>query len=520
MRYLVTGKEMKLLDKNTSNHFHVPELVLMEQAAMHFVRELCRGIIEEKENKKEIKKGIIFCGLGNNGADGVAIARLLQERGITAEICMMKDVLDGKHRVSESFAVQESIYRAYNYPTVSSMEDACQTDYDFVIDALFGIGLSRNLEEPYLSIIEQINKIPAIKIAVDMPSGINADNGQVMGAAIKCDHTITFSFEKAGQYLWPGCDYAGKTHVVDMGITERSWLEKKPHLAYLEQKDLCNLPKRPSHSNKGTFGKLLIIAGSKEMSGAAVFAARAAYRSGVGLVKVFTCEENRAVIQSLVPEALLATYNGKLEKENLIEQIQWADAIVIGPGIGCGKIAREMVELVRSAASVPVVWDADALNILSEDINRLLLPHTEFVMTPHLGEFSRLTKYAVSWIQNHLVDSAVDFARTYDVICVLKDFHTVTADPYGLSFLNLSGNNGMATGGSGDVLSGMIGAFLAQGMKGQEAAAYAVFIHGLAGDRARTHTGCHGMMASDVIEALNEIWEGIDNVEQQSLCRD
>ena len=507
MKYLVTGKEMKLLDQNTTCCFHVPELVLMEQAAMYFVWKLC-DVIEQIENKK----GIVFCGLGNNGADGLAIARLLNERGISTDVCKVNDLLQTKGTVSESYSVQEEIYMSYKYPVVHNMQQVRNTHYDFVIDAIFGIGLSRSLSEEYCEIIGQINEISAVKVAVDMPSGVNSDNGQVMGAAICCDMTITFSFEKLGQYLWPGYDYAGKTHVVSMGITEKSWLDKKPLLAYLEKSDLQLLPKRPAHSNKGTFGKVLVIAGSENMAGAAIFAAKAAYCCGAGLVKVFTCAANREIVQVSVPEALLSTYNNKFEKELLMEDMKWADAIVIGPGIGCGKIAKEMVELVRSMAAVPVVWDADALNIIAQDTTKLLLPHTEYVFTPHLGEFSRLTNQSIAWIQNHLIESAVDFSRTYDVICVLKDFHTVTANPYGLSYLNLSGNNGMATGGSGDVLSGMIAALLAQGMKGQEASAYGVYLHGLAGDYAKEQAGCHGMMASDIINALKDIWKGIDNV--------
>lgn len=509
MRYLVTGKEMKLLDQNTSSHFNVPELVLMEQAAMHFVWKLC-SVFKETEHKK----AIVFCGVGNNGADGIAIARLLNERGISTQICKIKDSLKEKCATSKSFQVQESIYHAYNYPVLNNMEQAVNENYDFVIDAVFGIGLSRNLNAEYIKILECINQIKGLKIAVDMPSGINSDNGQIMGAAVKCDYTITFSFEKLGQYLWPGNEYAGKTMVVDMGITEKSWLEKKPMTAYLEEKDLDKLPKRTAHSNKGTYGKVLIVAGSQNMAGAAIFAAKAAYRSGAGLVKLFTNETNRTIIQTSVPEAILSTYDNKLNKEQFIQDIQWADAIVVGPGISCSKNAKEIVELVRATASVPVVWDADALNIISEQTNKLMLPHTEYIMTPHLGEFSRLTGNSISWIQNHLLETAIDFARTYDVICVLKDFHSVIANPYGLSYLNLSGNNGMATGGSGDVLSGIIGAFLAQGMKGSSAAAYGVFIHGLAGDAARKNMGTHAMMAGDIIEALKDVWKGIDHAEQ------
>ncbi len=499
---------MKLLDQNTSSYFQVPELVLMEQAAMHFVWKLC-----DIFNENELKKGIVFCGLGNNGADGIAIARLLNERGISTQICKINDILQSKGETSKSFQVQESIFAAYNYPICTSMQEAKIQNYDFMIDAVFGIGISRNLNQEYMDIIEDINQISALKIAVDMPSGVNSDNGQIMGAAVRCDHTITFSFKKMGQLLWPGCEYAGETHVVETGITYRSWLDKKPSFAYLEEADLQNLPVRPAHSNKGTFGKLLVIAGSTNMAGAACLVAKAAYRCGTGLVKVFTTEENRTIIQTEVPEAILSTYGTKLNKDDLIEAMQWADAIVIGPGLGCSSQAAQIVEIVQKNASVPVVWDADALNILSKNISTLLLPHTEYIMTPHLGEFARLTDNTVSWIQGHLIETAVDFARIYDVICVLKDFRTVTTTPFGLNFLNLSGNNGMATGGSGDVLTGIIGAFLAQGMKGMDAAAYGVFIHGLSGNIARNMMGTHAMMAGDLIEALKEVWKGIDHAE-------
>ncbi|MBQ2902198.1 MAG: NAD(P)H-hydrate dehydratase [Agathobacter sp.] len=512
MKYLVTGKEMKLLDQNTSNYFKVPELVLMEQAAMHFVWRLCD--VFKETIKKENPKGIVFCGTGNNGADGFAIARLLNQKGIYTEACEVNVLLKEKSDTSVSNQMQKEIYQAHRYPIIEGFKpEGFDEEYDFIIDAIFGIGLSRPLNQAYMGLIEMINHIKGMKIAVDIPSGINADDGQIMGAVLKCDHTITFSFGKLGQYLWPGCEYAGTVHVVDMGITEASWLERKPSMASLEKADLSFLPKRPAHSNKGTFGKLLVIAGSVNMAGAAIFVAKAAYRCGVGLVKVFTREENRGIIQETLPEALVSTYTEALKEEQLIAEINWADAVVVGPGIGMSKNAKELVRIVQMAASVPVVWDADALNILAEKPESLLLPHTEYIMTPHLGEFSRLTNNSVAWIQNHLVDSAIDFARTYDVLCVLKDFRTVVANPYGLSYLNLAGNNGMATGGSGDVLAGIIGALLAQGQKGIDAAAFGTFIHGLAGDYAREKMGTHSMMASDIIESLKDVWKGIDYAE-------
>lgn len=502
---------MKLLDQNTSNYFKVPELVLMEQAAMHFVWRLC-DVFNETISKGDTK-GIVFCGLGNNGADGIAIARLLNERGIDTTVCKVNDLLPEKGTTSTSYQVQEEIYEMYQYPTQNDISKILNEEYDFVIDAVFGIGLSRPLNDAYMYIIQLMQDTKGVKVAVDMPSGVNSDNGQVMGAALKCDYTITFSFGKLGQYVWPGCEYAGMVFVEDIGITEASWLDKKPAMAVLEKKDLALLPKRPMHSNKGTFGKLLVIAGSANMAGAAIFTAKAAYRCGVGLVKVYTQEANRVIVQGSIPEALLSTYDKDINKEQLIADLQWADAVVIGPGLGQSELAHELVKTVREAAAVPVVWDADALNILSEHTEELLLPHTEYILTPHLGEFSRLVNKSVFWIQNHLVESAIDFARNYDVICTLKDFRTVSASPYGMSYLNLSGNNGMATGGSGDVLAGIIGALLVQGFKGIEASAFGVYIHGLAGDAARAKMGTHAVMASDIIEGLKEVWKGIDYAE-------
>ena len=488
---------MKLLDQNTSTNFKVPQLVLMEQAAMCFVRELLLLV-------PDLKKAIIFCGKGNNGADGLAIARLLYQKGISATVCCVKDLEADTPQCTKEFLVQEEICNAYGIPRKTALNEI-EDSYDVVIDAVFGIGLSRNLSPFYCDFFNKMNQIKAIRVAVDMASGIDADTGQVMGAAVKCDYTITFSFEKLGQYIWPGSDYSGNVICTPMGITEESWLSMKPQTAYLERTDLDRLPKRPEHSNKGTFGKLLVIAGSYNMAGAAVLCAKAAYRAGVGLVKVFTSEENRTIIQGAVPEAVLCTYGKKIDEEELINQLKWADAVVIGPGIGTENTGKKLVDIVLSNVNVPLVVDADALNIIAENVNRLILPHTDMIVTPHLGEMARLTNTTVSWIQNHIVESAVSFAGQYNVTCVLKDFHTITAGAYGISYVNLTGNNGMATAGSGDVLSGIIGALLARGIDSENAAAFGVLIHGMAGDHAVKTTGTAGMMAGDIIKGLCQI---------------
>lgn len=509
MKYLVTGKEMKLLDQNTSGHFHMPQEVLMEQAAMAFARQLLYVAEQSVPGAANgmgtpINSVLVVCGTGNNGGDGIAVARLLNQQGIKAYVYYAG--ASGK-KGSDLFEPQKKIYTTYGYPVADTLDGT----YDVVVDAIFGIGLSRPIVGEMAELIEKMNQMTGFKVALDMPSGISAEDGEVLGSAFMADATITFSFGKAGQYLWPGAKYCGKTYIVDIGITEESWLENRPRLAYLEDMDLQQLPVRAEDSHKGSYGKLLVIAGSSQMAGAAVLAAKAAYRMGTGLVKVVTAEENRNILLTLVPEALVSVYGKNIDKKKLIEELKWADAVVLGPGIGTGAAAEDLLSTVMMNVNVPLVLDADALNLLAKEPERLLRPHMDLVVTPHLGEMSRLTGDAVSYIKSKLIEEARDFAQNYDVICVLKDAHTVTAVPYGLTYLNLSGNNGLATGGSGDVLSGMIGALLAQGLKADMAAPLGVYLHGRAADEEVKNTGCRGMMAQDILEGLTNIWKQVES---------
>lgn len=495
MQYLVSGKEMKLLDQNTSEMFHVPELVLMEQAAMAFVQKLFLM-------NRPIEHVLIVCGSGNNGGDGLAIGRLLHERGIG--VCLLLAGEADGHRTSKSYDQQKKICSAYGITMITELSKAGEQPFDVIVDALFGTGLCRSITGKLAGLIDELNRKDAWRVAVDIASGVHSEDGSVLGTAFAAEDTITFSFGKTGQFLWPGSDYSGRVHVVPIGITMASWLDKKPKTAVLTKEDLSLLPKRTAHSNKGNYGKLLVIAGSVNMAGAACLCAGAAYRSGCGLVKVMTAEENRLVVQTVVPSAILSTYSGKLEEQQVIDELKWADAVVIGPGIGTGRIAERLVKLVLKNCGVPFVVDADALNIIAKEPEILLRPHTSMILTPHLGEMSRLTGDLVSFIQARLIPSAVEFAQTYDVICVLKDFHTVTAVPYGLTCLNLSGNDGMAVAGSGDVLSGILGSLLAQGMK-PEHAALGVYVHGLAGDAAAKKCGRASMRAEDLIDGLKAV---------------
>ena len=490
MKYLVNSREMRQYDNNTTEVFKVPSLLLMEQAALAAVSEI---ELLAKQNEPIL----IVCGTGNNGGDGLAIGRILYLKGYQVELVFVGD----KAKATEQNKKQQEILAAYGL--LVQEELPTEKSYGMVIDALFGVGLTRNVEGTYKSAIEAMNALKGYKVAIDIPSGISADNGAILGVAFRADMTLTFAFDKVGLHLWPGNELVGRVLVKEIGITKQSFLERKPAVMAVEDCDLEPLAERPSHSNKGTFGKLLVIAGSVNMAGAAVLAGKSAYASGCGLVRILTPEENRMVIQTALPEAILTTYSSKkLENDVIKEAIAWADVILCGPGIGMSESAATLLKQVLQSASVPVVLDADALNLVAQNVNMLFAPHTEMVITPHLGEMSRLTGDSVAYLQTRLIDVARDFSNTYNVTCVLKDERTVTATPYGPVYLNLSGNAGMATAGSGDVLAGVISSLMAQGFTSEVATSLAVYLHGAAGDKMIQMTGKAGLMASDLVEGI------------------
>lgn len=493
MRYLVNSSEMKQYDNHTSQVFGVSSLLLMEQAAL----AACEEIMQCADKKNTI---LIVCGTGNNGGDGLAIGRMLLLKNYQVDLVLVGNRL----KATEQNKKQQEILKAYHIPIYETIP--VEKEYDMVLDAIFGVGLTRMIEGSYREVIGQLNKLSGYKIAIDIPSGVSADNGVILGTAFMADKTITFAFDKVGLHLWPGNTAAGDVVLKEIGITEKSFLDKRPETAAVEEDDLKQLLVRPSHSNKGTFGRLLIIAGSVNMAGAAVLAGKSAYACGCGLVRIVTPEENRLIIQTSLPEAVLTTYPQTLSNEAVIKQaINWADAVVIGPGLGMGKAAEQLLQMVVETITVPLIMDADALNLAAQDTGIFQKLHTKTIITPHLGEMSRLTKEPVGALQADLLRAAKAFADTYRITCVLKDERTITSIPGGMTYVNLSGNAGMATAGSGDVLAGMIGSLIAQGCYGDLAVPLAVYLHGAAGDWMKKETGMAGLMASDLILGMRSI---------------
>lgn len=504
MKWIVNSEEMRYCDSNTIKHFGVPSLVLMERAALS---------VAEQVLKKIPAKGsiLIVCGSGNNGADGLAVTRLLYQRGYEVTAAQVPDY--GKR--SPENQLQRDILEKYGI----NITDHIPSDrkYDCVIDALFGVGLSRAPQGVYAEWIQAMNAACGYKIAVDMPSGVSSDDGRAYDPAFTADLTVTFAYQKVGQLLYPGCEKCGEIITAEIGITDASWLERRPSCFTLEAEDKKRLPKRPPRSNKGTFGRVLAVAGSKNMAGAALFCAQAAYCTGCGLVKIYTEETNRIILQSALPEAILSTYEEtadakgakeaqkvKALQQSLADAVNWADIIILGPGIGRSKQAYAAVEQVLLTADVPVVADADALNILAENLNLLRSASAKLILTPHPGEMARLCKKPIPEIQNTMRQTAEEFASQYHLVCVLKDAVTVTASASG-TCLNTTGCSAMAKGGSGDVLTGVIAALAAQGMEPEEAARMGVYIHGLAGEAAARQKGSYSVLARDLIDGIGTV---------------
>lgn len=492
MRAVVTSQEMKNCDKNTVEKFHMPAMVLMERAAIAVVEEM-------RNHKMDFHHVLVVAGGGNNGGDGLAAARILYLSGVKVTICLLGDRAKASEQTKQQVKILES-YGVIIHNTLPNFE------YTTIVDAILGTGGGRNVEGIYEAAINQINQMPAKVIAVDVPSGIHTDTGKILGCAVKADLTVTFAFEKRGCILYPGAEYAGELVVKDIGITKEAFLQGSAGCFSFTKEDLKLLPSRKNDSNKGSFGKMLVIAGSMNMSGAAYLSAKAAYRTGAGLVKILTIKENREVLQSSLPEALLTTYDSCMPDIKIFkEAVEWADIVLIGPGLGVNRTEERLLQAVLQWTKKPIVIDADGINILSRHMEWLEQVDSPVILTPHLKEMSRMVKKEVGELKEDLIKNATEFVSQYPVTLVMKDARTIVAKKGKALYINRSGNNGMATAGAGDVLAGVIGGLMAQGADAFLGAALGVFVHGLSGDLQVQKKGRFGLMAGDIIDGLPEI---------------
>lgn len=532
MKIVVDSPKMKSIEDFTINEIGVPSLVLMERAALA-VADCLKSYVQNNE------KILAICGVGNNGADGIGAARILKLQGYIVDILVLGD----KDKASSEFKIQINIAKNLG---MSIYNNVNLSEYSVIIDAMLGIGLNKSVKGDYLDCIQTINRGKHTVFSVDIPSALSANTGKPLDVAVKANYTVTFGYNKIGLILYPGCKYAGEVRVVDIGFPKVE--SKADELIYYtyDVSDLNKLPKRENNSHKGDYGKVLVIAGSIGMNGACYLSAKAAYRTGAGLVKTLIPEDNRISMQTMLAEAILSTYisgNGlnDFDRDKVLEDISWASVIVIGPGLGTASISRELLKLLISNTKVPVIIDADGINILSyilddyiktEDklatkpdydldskrdakanayimaskrINILknILPKNT-VLTPHMKELSRLLKIPLVDIKDDIIKIADICTKDNSLTFVLKDARTIVAYEK-QRFINTAGNNGMATGGSGDVLSGIIASLIGQGIDVNLGAVLGVYVHGLAGDLASNGKSKYSIIASDIIEYLGQL---------------
>lgn len=502
---VATAEQMREFDRRAIEEYGVPSIVLMENAGRH-VADAVQDVLSSTDGRRVV----IVAGRGNNGGDGYVVARHLHEAGIDVSVYLLTDPSDvrGDAKVNLDILVKTGI-------SVTQVRSASELQMPLahssvIVDAIFGTGLHGDVTGLAADVIDVINSLHRPVVAVDIPSGLDSNTGKVLGVCVNADYTITFALPKIGLVTLPGAERVGDLTVVDIGIPQQLFDEVNTELPGDEWVS-ARLPVRPPDGHKGTFGTALIIAGSSGYTGAAAMASEAALRSGVGLSTLAVpagLQDMMAVkLTEVMTRALPQTGDRALSTEAVdpaLALAEKASAVVVGCGLGrhpetCGFVHK----FVRSIRK-PLVVDADGLNCLSEDLSTLEGEHGDIILTPHPGEMARLLGTTGAEIQSNRMDAAREAASRFHCTVVLKGARTLIAEPSGRVYMNPTGNVGMATGGTGDVLAGTIGGLLAQGLSPVDAAACGTFVHGKAGDIAAEQLGVAGMIAGDVLNALPE----------------
>ena len=496
---------MQLLDRRTITEAKIPSATLMERAG--------EGIVTQMEALYGPLRGktvTLLCGNGHNGGDGLVIARLLHRQRAKVHVLLLTPVAD-LHR--ETAAMYHRFTKAAGRTTILRFRSAEQTRpllaaSEILVDALLGTGLSSEVTGAYREAIEVMNEADKPVIAVDLPSGIHADTGAILGHAVRASLTVTLGLPKLGLYLGAGIDHAGVIRIVDIGMPPAYVDTLAQRTLLLTTADIATmLPARDPSSHKGTFGHAGILAGSVGKTGAAALAAQAALRIGAGLVTVATPSSVNDVLESKLLEAMTMPFPETKARtlarsglDRIVAFIQARTAVAIGPGLSTHHETVELVQSLMKHLDRPSVLDADALNALASRAALLTECKTPPILTPHPGEMARLEANATARsINADRINTARRFARERGVFLVLKGARTIIARPDGLVAICPTGNPGMATAGTGDVLTGMIVGLLAQGVPSWEAACAATYLHGSAGDLAAQQLGQAGMLASDLI---------------------
>jgi NAD(P)H-hydrate epimerase len=505
---VLTSTQMKKIDRTAIEEIGILGTILMENAGKQIFKRL-----REKFPELSKEKIVIVAGKGNNGGDGFVVARLLHNHGAAPHVLLLasKEQVRGDAAVNLKKAEKIGI----KISEVCSPKDwKLQKEKIFhssvLVDAIFGTGLVKPAQGLYVAVIKDINKSKAYKIAVDIPSGLSSDTFQIIGPCVRADLTVTLAAPKVSHVFPPAEEYVGELIVADIGVPSSLFDDENLKLELVERKTvLPYFRRRSKDTHKGTYGHLFIISGSLGKTGAAVMAGKAALKMGAGLVTVGTPESCLPIVarsmDELMTEPLPETQEKTISHEALkkvLSLLKGKDALMIGPGISTHKSTSELVLSLMPKINVPSVVDADALNILASKPETIKSLRQPAVLTPHPGEFARLLNLSTREVVERKLELAPQFAEEYGVYLVLKAYRTITATPDGKVFINPTGNPGMATAGSGDVLSGMIASMIVQEKNLLEAVLAAVYVHGLSGDIGAEKLGEKALTAGDIIRYL------------------
>jgi ADP-dependent NAD(P)H-hydrate dehydratase / NAD(P)H-hydrate epimerase len=506
---VTTAAEMRQLDRLASELSGIPGVVLMENAGAQVAR-----ILWQEYPDLQARRVAVLCGRGNNGGDGFVIARYLHNSGVSVDVLIIGEPGDIRGDASVHLNMLQRAGIAPNSvrtPESAKEVGARLVDYDVLIDALLGTGLKDEVGGMFQLIIAAMNAASRPIVAVDIPSGLSADRGTLLGDHVRADLTVTMALPKRGLLLYPAAEYVGRLVVVDIGFPAAVREHAMLYCHTLEGHAIAaQLQARRADTHKGTYGHVLLMAGSPGKTGAGALASMAALRAGAGLVSFALPHSLNDALEAKLTEVMTIPLPeaepGLLGEEavpRLIEALEGKSALVLGPGLGTRPETVRCVHKVLRQVRIPTVLDADGLNALPADPDGIGDIQAPLVLTPHPGELARLRRTTTAVIQANRLTAAQETASTWKAVVVLKGAHTIIAEPEGTLSINLTGNPGMATAGSGDVLSGMIGALLGQGYTPSLAAQIAVHVHGLAGDLAAAAVGERSLIAGDLVESLS-----------------
>ena len=516
--FVVKAKEMRDLDLFSIERMGIPGPVLMENAARGAFCVLQRCFPDWRK-----RRIAVFCGRGNNGGDGLVLARYILERGGSAQVFLtarLEDVTGDARFALESFLRTGGELSIVGSEGGPSPEGLRLSDYGLIVDALLGTGLQREVREPLASIIRAMNSSQVPVLSVDIPSGLCSDTGRPLGIAVEATVTVTFAFPKLGHFLYPGRKLSGELYVVDIGIPRKATEELKPQCLLVTPQMLKGaLRPREPDSHKGNFGHVLVIAGSAGKTGAGVMASEAALRVGAGLVTMAVPKSLNLAMEARLTEVMtLPLPEGEEQSlslealDRILEELGGKNCVALGPGISTLGETPALAREIARRVPLPMVIDADGLNALVGHLEELRDAPSERIITPHPGEMSRLLGCSVREVQEDRLAAALKAAKLGGCCVVLKGAGSVIADPQGNVRLVPTGNPAMASGGMGDVLTGMIAGLLAQGMKPMDAASLGTYVHGWMGDMWAAMKGKRGLAATDLIamipESLETLLEG------------